>query len=59
MKATGASEGNLEDANVNAWPATVAGMKRRFNDAAYVVPGHGKPGGSDLLDYTIELFAKN
>ena len=59
VKATGASEGNLEDANVDAWPATVTGVKHRFSDAAYVVPGHGKPGGSDLLDYTVRLFTKN
>lgn len=56
IKELDASKGNLEDANVLAWPATVGAVKQRFPDAKIVVPGHGKSGGKDLLDYTSKLF---
>ncbi|SHO64544.1 subclass B1 metallo-beta-lactamase [Algoriphagus zhangzhouensis] len=58
IKAKGASEGFLGDANVEAWPVTVAKVKERFPDLKLVVPGHGQAGGVELLDYTIQLFAK-
>ena len=57
VKAMGADEGNLEDANPNAWPTTIANVKHRFSNVAYVVPGHGNPGDSSLLNYTIQLFS--
>ncbi|MEO6136265.1 MAG: subclass B1 metallo-beta-lactamase [Ginsengibacter sp.] len=56
IKETGASKGNLEDANTDAWPATVLNCKQHFTDAKIVIPGHGKSGGTELLDYTINLF---
>lgn len=56
IKASGAGKGNLEDADVSAWPSTVRKLKQKYPQAAIVIPGHGKPGGADLLDYTIELF---
>jgi metallo-beta-lactamase class B len=56
IKAAGASKGNLEDANVNAWSATVTQLKQQYPQAKIVIPGHGKPGGAELLDYTIRLF---
>lgn len=56
IKETGATKGNLEDANVSAWPATVMKLKQNYAQAKIVIPGHGKPGGIDLLDYTITLF---
>ncbi|MDW7692633.1 subclass B1 metallo-beta-lactamase [Flammeovirgaceae bacterium SG7u.111] len=56
IKETGAGKGNLEDADVAAWPATVREVKAVFGDANIIIPGHGKHGGQDLLDYTIDLF---
>jgi metallo-beta-lactamase class B len=56
IKSKGAGKGNLADANVAEWPKTVRAVKRKYGDAAVVVPGHGKPGGPDLFDYTIKLF---
>ena len=56
IKELGAGKGNLEDANVKAWPSTVSKVKQKFPNAKIVIPGHGKPGGTDLLDYTIHLF---
>lgn len=56
IKEVGATKGNLEDANVAAWPGTVSKLKQKYPQAKIVVPGHGKPGGTELLDYTIHLF---
>lgn len=58
IKELGAGNGNLEDANVAAWSATVRNVKSKFPKTAIVVPGHGKIGGTELLDYTIEMFEK-
>ncbi len=57
IKEMGAGKGNLEDANVDAWPITIAQLKKRYPAVKVIVPGHGKRGGSELLDYTYALFA--
>ena len=57
IKTVGAGKGNLEDANVAAWPATVSKVKATYSKAEIVIPGHGKTGGTELFDYTIKLFA--
>lgn len=56
IKEINADKGYLGDANTNDWPATVGKIKKRFPKLAVVIPGHGKTGGEDLLDYTIRLF---
>ncbi|HEY0897028.1 MAG TPA: subclass B1 metallo-beta-lactamase [Sphingobacteriaceae bacterium] len=56
IKEIGAGKGNLEDANVAAWPGTVQKVRLKFPDINMVIPGHGKPGGTELLNYTIGLF---
>lgn len=56
IKEINAGKGNLEDANVPAWPVTVARLKEKYPDTQVVIPGHGKTGGTALLDYTIKLF---
>ncbi|MCE7064094.1 subclass B1 metallo-beta-lactamase [Dyadobacter sp. CY326] len=56
IKAVDASKGNLEDANVNDWSATVTKLKQKYPDTQFVIPGHGKSGNLALLDYTIKLF---
>ncbi len=58
IKAVKASKGYLGDANVTVWPKTVAEIKSSFPDLETVIPGHGKSGGTELLDYTITLFSK-
>ena len=58
IKELGAGNGYLGDANVPAWSATVRKVKSTFPETAIVIPGHGKIGGTELLDYTIELFGK-
>ena len=56
IKAIDAAKGNLADANVKAWPATIKNVKDTFPGATLVIPGHGDAGGQELLDYTIKLF---
>ena len=55
IKEVGAGKGNLDDANVEAWPETVGKIKQQF-PTVVVIPGHGKVGGTELFDYTIRLF---
>ncbi|MER3373315.1 MAG: subclass B1 metallo-beta-lactamase [Allomuricauda sp.] len=56
IKTLGASKGYLGDANVNDWSKTVLAVKSQYGKAKVIIPGHGKPGNSEVLDYTIELF---
>ena len=58
IKSLGAKEGNLADANVPEWSQTLAKLKTELSEIQLVIPGHGKEGGSELLDYTIKLFGK-
>ena len=48
--------GNLGDANVEEWSKTAERIKNEYGSAKIVVPGHGKHGGTELIDYTIELY---
>jgi len=56
VKADGAGKGNLNDANIDEWSNTVRNVKTKYADVDIVIPGHGKPGGPNLFDYTINLF---
>jgi metallo-beta-lactamase class B len=57
VKSLNSSKGNLADANVNEWANTVKKIKEEFISAEIVIPGHGNTGGTELLDYTLDLFA--
>ncbi|THD69796.1 subclass B1 metallo-beta-lactamase [Robertkochia marina] len=56
IKALKADKGNLNDANLEQWPVTVEEIIRLYPEVQIVIPGHGKEGGKELLDYTIQLF---
>lgn len=57
IKSNNANKGSLTDASVEEWSATVKKVKNHFaDDIQFVVPGHGNPGGIELLDYTVNLF---
>ncbi len=56
IKSLKSGKGNLADANVSEWSNSAAKVKAKHPDIKYVVPGHGKAGGVELLDYTIEMF---
>lgn len=58
VKALNAKKGNLDDSNEDEWSASVLNVKKGYPDAKIVVPGHGDIGGTELLDYTIQLFKK-
>jgi len=51
--------GNIGDANFEKWSETLSKVKACYGNAAFVIPGHGSPGGSELLDYTIKLYSPN
>jgi metallo-beta-lactamase class B len=56
VKELKAGEGFLGDANVTTWSATIEKVKTTFPNLKWVIPGHGKSGGVDLLDYTAQMF---
>lgn len=47
--------GNLSDASVVNWAASIARVQAAYPDAHVVVPGHGDVGGPELLTHTREL----
>jgi len=50
--------GYTDDADLERWPSTLEIVANRFSDAEIVVPGHGAPGGRDLLTFTKELIER-
>ena len=56
IKELQATKGYLGDANVGEWSSTVEKVKQQYLNVKIVIPGHGKIGNLDLLDYTIKLF---
>ena len=56
VKSLGANKGNLSDANTTKWSKTIRTVKNKYSEAHIVIPGHGDPGGPDLLDYTEQMF---
>lgn len=48
--------GNIADANLREWSKTAQRVKENYGNAKFVVPGHGKYGGVELIDYTINLY---
>lgn len=53
--ASGKTLGNVAEADVAAWPDAVRAVMDRYGQAAAVVPGHGDPGGPELLAHTLAL----
>ncbi|WP_395092872.1 subclass B1 metallo-beta-lactamase [Vaginella massiliensis] len=56
IKELGAGKGNLEDANVAEWSKTIEKVKKEYSSVQLIIPGHGKFGNRELLDYTNNLF---
>jgi len=48
--------GNIADANISAWTKTAQKIKSFYGKANIVIPGHGKYGGIELINYTIKLY---
>jgi len=50
--------GYLGNAEVDSWGASVEKMRARYPEAALIVPGHGQPGGWELVENTLALIAQ-
>ena len=51
--------GNIGDASLEEWSETAKRVKNEYGSAKTVIPGHGKHGGIELIDYTINLYRFN
>jgi metallo-beta-lactamase class B len=51
------SLGNTSDADLAYWPDAVRTLQTRYPLVELVVPGHGHPGGQELLGHTLDLLA--
>lgn len=57
IKSTEATDlGNLSDANVKAWPATLRKIDLKFPDRNYVIPGHQSWKNKEAIRHTIKLI---
>ena len=60
IKPLGATSlGNVQDGNLDAYPVTLRAVREAYPDAEVVVPGHGDPGGLDLIDHTLSLCQRH
>jgi len=53
-----ATLGNTADGDKVEYPKTIKKVKERFPNITVVVPGHGAPGGVELLQHTYEIASK-
>ena len=53
------SLGNTEDASLEEWPGTMQTLLDKYPSDAVVIPGHGAPGGTELIRHTITLLQKS
>jgi metallo-beta-lactamase class B len=54
--ATAKRLGYTLEAELEQWPKTLKTLLEEYGDARIVVPGHGSPGGIELLHRTLELL---
>ena len=50
--------GNLADANVERWPATIRNVMRAFGSPRFIIPGHQSWRGTKALKDTLDLLRK-
>lgn len=48
--------GNIQDAVLDQWPISIKNVMRKFPDAIGVIPGHGREGGKELFQHTLNLL---
>ena len=53
------SMGNVADADVEAWPRSIATLLSRYDDVQTVVPSHGPVGDRGLLEHTLHLLEEH
>lgn len=54
--AKSADLGNREAAVITAWPLSLLKLLERYPDTELVIPGHGPPGGLNLIHHTLGLL---
>lgn len=47
--------GNLSDAVLHEWAATVLNIQNTYKDLDYIIPGHGTIGDASILEHTLTL----
>lgn len=50
--------GNIADADLARWPASIQRVLSLYGGAKVVVPGHGDLGGPELLTHTLKRIKK-
>jgi len=50
--------GNTADGDLSAYPGTIDKLLVKFPDAKIIVPGHGNPGGIELIKHTREMAGR-
>jgi metallo-beta-lactamase class B len=53
--ANASSAGNLADAKLADWPATIQALMAAYPRPQLVIPGHGDPGGAGLFGHTLGI----
>ncbi|MEO1269247.1 MAG: subclass B1 metallo-beta-lactamase [Myxococcota bacterium] len=48
--------GNIADADLGSWSKAIRALEVRYPNVRHVVPGHGAPGGAELLERTSALL---
>lgn len=48
--------GSIDDANLSQWPQSVQKVKDKYLEAEIVIPGHGRSGGMELIEHTLDLL---
>jgi len=47
--------GNTVDGDLASYPSVIEKLTQKFPEAEIIVPGHGSPGGHELLQHTLRL----
>ena len=48
--------GNVADANLKEWTATIKNIQRKFKGANFIIPGHGEWKSKESLNHTLKLI---
>lgn len=51
--------GYVDEADLDAWPETLARVRREYGTEALIVPGHGHPGGLETIERTLHLIREH
>ncbi|PBJ04604.1 MBL fold metallo-hydrolase [Flavobacterium sp. ACN6] len=55
IKALGTKKESMDYINKKAWLEAISAIRKKYPDLKKVIPGHGKLGGPELLDYTMDM----